>query len=70
MLIDDNEVIFTSGLSVKCAIKNQNIVEIFEKYYSLAWEKSTKLIKNGKVIDETKIIEIINSKKKISNQAN
>lgn len=59
LLIDNNEVIFTSGQYLKCAIKNNNIVEIFSKYYSSAWEHAHKLIENGKIVDTEKIEEII-----------
>ena len=58
-IIDNNEVIFTSGQYLKCAIKNNNIVEIFSKYYSSAWEHAHKLIENGKIVDTEKIEEII-----------
>lgn len=61
ILIDNNEVIFTSGHYLKCAIKNNNIVEIFAKYYSNAWEHADKLIENGKVVNVAKIEEIIKS---------
>ena len=61
MLIDDNEVIFTSGQYLKCAIKNSNIVEIFAKYYTTAWENANKLIENGKVVNLQKIEDIIES---------
>ncbi len=68
MLIDDTEVIFTSGQYLKCAIKNTNIVEIFSKYYSTAWDHARKLIENGEIADVDKIEKIIRNKK--SNKAN
>lgn len=59
LLIDENEVIFTSGQYLKCAVKNSNIVEIFTKYYSSAWENANKLIENGVIINPEEIERII-----------
>lgn len=59
LLIDDNEVIFTSGQYLKCAVKSSNVVDIFTKYYSIAWDNANKLIENGVIVNLEEIEKII-----------
>ena len=71
VIIDDEEVIFVSAAYKPnfCAIKDKNIVSIFNNYFEQAWHFSDK-IKEGKYIDIETINKIISTYLKSEKQQN
>ena len=58
-IIDEKEILFSSAESNRCSIENKTLANIFSKYWEDSWQKATKLIENGIIIDEKKIKELI-----------
>ncbi len=60
-LIDNDEILFTSSANnnEKFRIKNSQLTKVFKNYYEQAWSLSEKLIVNGEIENEDKILELI-----------
>lgn len=60
-IIDNEEIIFTSGTydNEKFKVRNKQLTKVFSNYYKEAWELSDKLIVNGEIVNENKILELL-----------
>lgn len=58
-LIDVDEILFTSGTMERLIVNQPELSSVFRKYFEYAWDDSTTLIDNGEIVDDGKIIQIL-----------
>jgi len=58
-VIDQCEILFTSGQNIRCAVYDLRLAEVFIKYFGQAWDKATVLIENGSVVSQRNIKELL-----------
>lgn len=58
-LIDVNEILFTSGSVERMVVNQPELASIFKKYFEHAWEDAHKLIEDGDLSDEDRILQIL-----------
>lgn len=63
-LIDESELVFTSGRNTRFRIKSEELINVFSTYFSEARNKAIKLIVNGQIVNEKDILNLLKEFKK------